>query len=384
MKFTITFTLILLLSFSTGFAQEVTTLTTITANGGISVKPNGEIIVSHFGPLPFVTGQEGRNIYSITPEGDVSLFAENVVRVGTGNTIDSQGNIYQGSFQENKVIKLDSDGNVIDNNFAAANGAVGVLAIENDTILVCSCGTNSVLKVAQDGSSSVFASGPEFNCPNGITKDEQGIVYVSNFSDGRVTKITRNGTATTLGNTGSSSGGHVAFRHVDQMLYLTSYQTHRLYKMDLSGNSTPFAGTGASGAMDAMDAMQATFAKPNGLEFSPNGCSLYITQDEDVLREILFTDGVCDNTGFEDIDLNPMFNVYPNPARERFTVENESSSTIQSIQLVGLSGRMIISWNQSINSEYVLPVTLNAGIYFLKLYLDNSETVLVKKMVINR
>ena len=351
-------TLFIILFLSQCFSQEVTTLTTITANGGVSVAPNGDIYVSHFGPLPFVPGQEGRNIYKVSPEGNVFLFAEDVVLVGTGNTFDSQGNLYQGSFQENKVIKLNNQGNIIDNNFASANGSVGVLAIENDTILICSCGTNSIMKVAQDGNSSVFASGSFFNCPNGITKDEQGIVYVSNFSDGRVTRITRNGTATTLGNT-NSSGGHVAYRSVDQLLYLTSYQDHRLFIMDLNGNVEEFAGTGVPGADDATNPLQATFAKPNGLEFSPDGCSLYISQDEDVMREIKFTDGACDNTGIENLDDNDLLHIFPNPVYETFEVINNSNIEIKSVKIFDGLGRLVFDGN---SNNYDLS-NLISGIY---------------------
>ena len=359
-------------------AQEVTTLTSIVANGGVTVESNGDIIASHFGPLPFIPGQEGKNVYRITPNGDVTLLSEDVVLVGTGNTTDSQGNIYQGSFQENKIVKLDHLGNVVDDNFASVSGPVGVLAIANDTIVVCSCNSNAVLKIAQDGSSMIFATGGSFACANGITMDDAGNLYTSNFSNGVITKISPDGTTSILGDTGSGSG-HIAFRSLDQMLYIASYGSHQIFRMDLSGNLDTFAGTGAIGALDNTDPLQATFSKPNGIEVSNDGCSLYITQDEDVLREIKFLDGSCNQTGIENLDHSYSFGIIPNPVFDTFRIENYTHIPLRAVKFIDVSGAVVIEIDRDIPNEIDIS-SLPSGIYTL-LLTNYSGRRFVKKMI---
>ena len=237
---TLKYTLILFLIASPflTFSQRVTTLATVTANGGVTLDKEGNLYVAHFGPLPFVTGQEGKNIYKITTAGDVSLFVENQLNVGSGNHFDSQGFMYQSSFQSGTILKIDPDGNVVNPNFAAVSGPVGITVGDNDTMLVCSCNSNAILKIAQQGDISTFASGSSFACANGITKDDNGNFYTTNFSDGSITKIEADGTTTTLGNT-ENGNGHIAYRKKDQKLYIASYGANRIYRMDLSGNVTP-------------------------------------------------------------------------------------------------------------------------------------------------
>ena len=362
-------------------AQEVKTVTDITANGGVSVDVDGNIIVSHFGPLPFVAGLEGKNIYKITPDGDVTLLSENVVMVGTGNTIDSQGFIYQGSFQENKVVKLDNSGLVVNSSFVEVSGPVGVMAIENDTILVCSCNANIVIKVAPDGSSTTFASGSVFNCANGITKDDDGNVYTTNFSDGRITKITSDGVASTIGNT-NAGNGHIAFRSANQMFYIASYSSNRIFRMDLDGSIEHFAGTGAFGANDSVDPLLATFANPNGIEVSNDGCSLYISQDEDVLREIAFNDSGCSSTGIKELNKNKLFEIFPNPITSSFQIVNNSKLPgIKSVSIYDILGSQIVMENFENSQEIFLNKRVSGGIFLIKITSMDGQDY-IKKVVV--
>ena len=63
--------------------------------------------------------------------------------------------------------------------------------------------------------------------------------------------------------------------------------------MSKSGTMALFAETGKSGAVDHIDPIMSTFSKPNCIVISSDGCSLYITQDENVIREIKFNDSSC-------------------------------------------------------------------------------------------
>lgn len=268
--------------------QTITSITNIQANGGVAIDEEGNIYAAHFGPLPFVAGEEGKNLYKINKEGVKSTLVDGLLNVGTGICIDSKGYIYQGNFLGNRIYKIDDQGNIVNNEFASISGPVGLAVISNDTIVVCECKTNSLKKISQDGVIETFASGNFFSCVNGITKDGEGNLYTTNFRDGRISKINPEGKVTTLGST-TFGNGHLVYRDVDQMLYIASYSGHRIYKMDAkSGDVKVFAGSGEIGMADSENLLEATFNKPNGITISNDGIYLFITQDNNVIRKIDF------------------------------------------------------------------------------------------------
>ena len=341
-------------------AQEVSTFVDITANGGISVDHEGNLFMAHFGPLP-PNPSIGKDIYKITPAGEITLFVDGQLDVGSGNSIDSQGNLFQSNFSTGKIFKIDPTGTTIDFNFATISGPVGITTGENDTLYICACGTNEVKKVSPDGNVLPFASGLFFNCANGITTDHEGNIYTTNFSDGRITKITPEGSIETLGTSSTFGNGHITYRHIDQMFYIASYGGHRIYRMDLSGNAELFAGTGSAGSEDSTDPLLATFNKPNGIEISPDGCSLYISQDDDVLREIKFADAEC-LSKIEQLEFLPDLKMYPNPASEKIMFENKSNLNITSITITNSQGKRV----RIIKSDYIKEIDISnlaTGIY---------------------
>lgn len=359
-------------------AQLVTTLAEVTANGGVSVDVDGYIYAAHFGPLPIVGGLQGRNIYKISPDGIVSLFVDGELNVGSGNNFDSQGFLYQSNFLGNNIIKIAADGAVVDPNFATVTGPVGITVIENDVLVVCECSTNTVKKITQNGEVSILASGDSFACVNGITQDEAGNFYTTNFGDGRITKITPAGSTSTIGAT-PLGNGHITFRAKDQHFYIASYSTNRIFKMSLDGVVSPFAGTGAAGAMDAEDPKIATFTKPNGIEISRDGCSLYITQDENVIREIKFTDSVCASAQEVIMDAQAVV-IYPNPTPGQVIVENKSTTEFHSITVWNSDGKMV----RQLEAAAVLDLsTLSAGVYLLKMLALDGK-IIVKQVVVRK
>ena len=374
-----TITCLLLFSPILCLSQEVSTLANVTANGGISVDDEGNIYVAHFSPLP-PNPSIGKNIYKIKPDGEVSIFVDGQLNVGSGNSFDNAGFLYQSNFATGKIYKIDTLGNVVDDNYATINGPVGITLGPGNVLFVCGCGDNTVKRITSGGTLLDFASGTAFNCANGITTDDNGNIYTTNFSDGRITKIVTGGGMQTLGST-PAGNGHIAYRSNDQMLYIASYSGNRIYKMDLSGNVELFAGTGSPGTANSTDPLQATFDKPNGIAFSPNGCSLYITQDGNVLREIKFADASC-TTSIQLVDDYVGLNIYPNPASDNIYIENTQNIIINSISIFDVYGKLI-SEIKSVENNLINISYLNTGIYSFMISINNGEK-LVKKIAVNR
>ena len=336
MKFYSTFIFLLFYVFTQG--QEVTTLATVTANGGISVGPDGILYVAHFGPLP-PNAAIGKNMYKITPTGDVSLFVDGAFSVGSGNTYHSSGFIFQSNFATGDIMKIDLDGNVVDPSFTNISGPVGIAEGPDSNLYICSCNTGTVKKVLMDGTTSNFVSSVNFACANSITFAGDGNFYTTNFSNGTIHKITPAGDLSVLGTT-PAGNGHIIFRENDQHLYIASYTGQRIYKMDLDGNHTLIAGTGGPGAFNSPDPLLSTFTKPNGINISPDGCSLYISQDEDVLRAIKFSDGACASSTTIPLP-KAKIEVYPNPAEGFLQIKNPEQKKIVKISIIDSLGRTL-------------------------------------------
>ena len=359
-----------------GHLQEVTTLATLTANGGVTLDSVGNLYVAHFGPLP-PNPAIGRNIYKVTPEGAVSLFVDDELRVGSGNSI-AGGFLYQSNFAANVIYQIDLEGNIVNPNYATIAGPVGIATGNDSSLYVCSCVDGAVKKITPDGNVTDFATGSFFACANGITIDDDGNLYTTNFSDGRITKITASGNAETLGST-PVGNGHITYRAADQMLYIASYSGHQIFKMDLAGNATLFAGTGAVGAVDATNPLEATFNRPNGIELSPDGCSLYVTQDNDVIREIKFGDTAC-LSDVQSLDENPHLKLYPNPSTGKIIFENLGEVRITSISIFDVKGSVVMKMTS--NRSGVIDVsTLSPGTYIV-LMKDQAGGMYHKKMIL--
>lgn len=77
-------------------------------------------------------------------------------------------------------------------------------------------------------------------------------------------------------------------------------------------------------------------------------------------------------------DIN--MDVYPNPLSNYFMIDLSSENTIQTINLLDLSGRTICTWAGS-QTQYDLPTNILSGTYFIQIYTNNSVTN--KTIVIN-
>ncbi len=361
----------------TSFSQEVSTFTTVTANGGVSVDEAGNIFVAHFGPLP-PNPNIGKSIYKITSDGTVSIFVDGQLKVGSGNGFDSQGFLYQSNFADNVIYKISPDGQVLDNEFANVFGPVGITAGREDTLYICSCSTNSIKKISPDGTLINFATSSHFNCPNGITIDDDYNLYTTNFNNGKIIKITPAGESQLLGST-PVGNGHLTYRSKDQMLYIASYTGQQIFKMDLLGAVELLAGTGTLGNKDAIHPLEASFNKPNGIEVSPDECSLYISQDGDVMRRIQFTDSEC-LSRIENLGGHSTLKLHPNPSSGQVFLKNPDQIKIASVLIFDVLGKQVKPILGGTLPEYDLS-SLPTGIYTF-IVIEETGARHYKKIVI--
>lgn len=260
---------------------ETDIMTTLAKNipigtGGVSIGADGNIYLSDFG---ITLNGGGDKIYKVTPDGETSVFATGL-NGAAGSDFDDDGNLYQSNITGNTISLVSPEGVV--STFISANtqlrNPVGLIHEKvSDTefnLYVTSCGGNTILKIDQDKNIIELASGSLFSCPNGITKDEEGNLYVTNFNNANIIKITPEGNTTIFKTLPGGQNTHPVY--FGGKIYVVARGALGIYEVDLaSGQETLIAGNGAKGIRDGQ-ALKAQFSRPNDIDITPDGKTLYI------------------------------------------------------------------------------------------------------------
>lgn len=245
-------------------------------SGGLSIGPQGNLYSAEFGDF-LGGGSGGTRVFRITPEGETEVFAEGL-RGASGNEFGKDGALYQSNIRAGKVSRISPDGTVAD--FAVENlvNPVGIATGKDGLLYVADCGANRIVRLDQEGDSTVFSSGGPLSCPNGITVDDQGTFYVSNFYNGDVVRITESGEASRLLTLPGNNNGHLIYHQGG--LFVVGRGAHQIFRVSLDGEFEVLAGSGEKGGGDG-DGAGAQFCYPNDIAVSPDGRYLYVNEVAD-------------------------------------------------------------------------------------------------------
>ncbi|MEL0650446.1 hypothetical protein V6246_03370 [Algibacter sp. TI.3.09] len=186
-----------------------------------------------------------------------------------------------------------------------------VVTLENTDIIFAQEITIGLIDVIEALTASTFAGSTEgyvdgdisiatFNRPTGMATDDAGNIYVTEYGNHTVRKITPAGLVSTLvgGFNGFADGTGTdakLFRPtdiimgVDGFLYVADSSNNRIRKVSLAGVVTTFAG-GSSGFVDGMGTA-AKFNKPSGLTTDADG-NIYVADLENQSIRKITTAGV--------------------------------------------------------------------------------------------
>jgi len=265
--------------------QQVETLAAnlYGGTGGLSVDKTGNVYSSDFGP--FLGAVQNLlpqcKIFKITPAGIVTVFADSI-KGASGSHFDKRGNLYQSNIISKEITRITPDGAKTTITADSLFSPVGVIVNDDNSLIVCNCGNNTLRKVNADGTSVLFVKSELLKCPNGITMDNNGQYYVSNFYDSSVVKVTPSGEASVLAKIPGNNNGHL--NYYDGYLYVVARAAHQIYKVSMTGEVELFAGSGKRGRADG-DRLAASFNFPNDLDFSPDGKFLYVNEEADTLSD---------------------------------------------------------------------------------------------------
>lgn len=333
------FTLVALaLSFALAtFAQRVETVAgpSPRVNNGLVVHSSGLIYASDL----FGSGFNGTTINAFTPDGESHTLIASAISRPAGLAFGPAGDLYCAVFSGGNVIKIDAEGTKTDV-ATGINQPSGLIFDDNWNLYVTAYGSNRLYKVTPEGESTIFATG--FSQPVGIARDPEGFIYVADLQDSDIWKVDSEGTKELLCNVDDDPLGFMTW--AAGYLYVTATGSNKIYRISPDGTVEHFAGNGIASSVDGYG-VQASFRDPDGIAASPNGDTLYVSEnDNNLLRRILLNET---SAGERNDHLPGSFKLgsnYPNPfnAGTRFTITLEQSDLVQ-VRVHNLMGQMVAS-----------------------------------------
>ncbi|MDR6534325.1 NHL repeat-containing protein [Variovorax soli] len=177
----------------------------------------------------YVMDTDNEVVRKVTPAGDVTTLAASAAPgYSDGVAVDANGNVYIADYDNNAIRKITPSGDVsilagstngsADGTGIAAqfNGPAGLDVDANGNVYVADYGNNMIRKITPDGVVTTLAgsttrgsadgqgAAASFNKPNGVKVDASGNAYVADASNHLIRKITPDGVVTTLA--GSTPG----------------------------------------------------------------------------------------------------------------------------------------------------------------------------------
>lgn len=333
----------------TGEVPTVLLVSTLAGQPGVYGSTDGSGSAARFG-TPVATAVDSfGNIYvadwtqhvirKITPEGVVSTWAGQAGSAGSadgtgtaarfnypqGLVADKGGNLYVADRSNNTIRKIDAfgvvttlagtagaSGNTNGTGSAARfNGPVSITVDPSGNIYAGEISGNTIRKITSEGVVTTLAGSPNaagsadgtgpvarFERPLALTTDTSGNVYVADYGNRLIRKITPSGVVTTVAGSAGQTG------HVDGMgsaarltgpigiaadgqgnLFVSEFDDHTIRKITPGGEVSTIAGKpGTMGFADGA-AMNARFSGPVGLAISPDGLMYLATYGGSALRK---------------------------------------------------------------------------------------------------
>lgn len=247
----------------------------LPANDGLSIDKNGNIYASNFGSFGATTGN-GTQVYKISPDGSVRLFADSLDGP-LGSTIDRNGNLVVVSGGINgKISRITQTGK---REILATIGGwpAGVTTDLHNNIYITNYLNPTIHKISRDGVLSTFIEDERLRGSVGIVfDDKRNEMYVANYNDGKIYRLSLRGDLSQVADLDVVEGfgvGYITLMY--GRIFATGIGNNYIYEISLKGDIRIVAGTGNAAHRDG-PAHEAEFFNPNGITANPFTYSLYV------------------------------------------------------------------------------------------------------------
>jgi len=289
---------------------------------GIAFDSAGDLLISDTANQRIRKVDHTTGVISLIAGDGYPGFIDNATPASTGRmnnpakvSADSAGNIYVGDTANHRIRKITASTNTI-STFAgtgatgdlatvpatelALNSPAGVAVDTNGLVYIADTANNRILRidangniyriagtdVAGYGGEGALAAGAPLNAPSAVAVDTAGNVYVADTGNHRIRKFTVGGTISTIagtGNGGFNSDGTASTAQVNSpkalafdpsgKLLVADTANNRIRRIDLTGTPTitTVAGGGTSGLGDGAAATSATLNTPTAVAVNKDG-----------------------------------------------------------------------------------------------------------------
>lgn len=263
-------------------AAVVKTIANVPSPSGIAIDNQGNL---------FVTAFDENRIYKITPSGVKSIFAG----TGSAGSVDGSGTF--ASFSGPGGIVIDNAGNL----YIADQ-------VNNKIRKITPTGVVSTLAGSGNaGAANGLGLAANFNNPDGLIADKQGNIYVADTKNNLVRKITPAGLVSTFAGSGTAASVDglataASFNYptglaidASDNLYVADYKNNLIRKITPAGLVTTLAGTGVPGNNNGKPE-SASFYGPIEVEFDAVGNLIVNEFINNLIRRINLTGYTIDKT----------------------------------------------------------------------------------------
>lgn len=173
---------------------------------------------------------------------------------------------------------------------------IGITVDPAGNTFIADANNNAIRKIYPSGVVTTFAGGngagfadgtgmaAKFNYPTGLASDKNGNIYVADFSNNAIRKITTSGVVTTITSTGLNLPYGLAIDGANNIIVTDTYN-NMIKKVTQAGEITIIAGNGGSSLTDGLGTA-ASFYLPYGVVLD-NGGNIYVTDhNNNAVRKI--------------------------------------------------------------------------------------------------
>jgi hypothetical protein len=275
--------------------------------------------------------------------------------------VDRTGNIYIMDPRDERIRKINPDG------------------------IISTCAGNGTSGFSGDGGPATSA---QVNNPCAICTDSIGNLYIADYGNNRLRKVTTDGIISTIaGNGGPGSGGDgnpatiAALGTPDGVaidrsgnIYVSEFNRYRVRKISPNDTITTIAGGGISGySGDGGSATAALLSAPSGVGVDSKG-NIYVSDPGNANVRKIFMDSTSRLSVPGISELQPLVHIMPNPNRGAFILTLKTGLTCQAkVSITDMIGRVVKETYITTNKETQLMLDAPSGIYLLSTQTPNQR-----------
>ena len=216
-----------------------------------------------------------------------------------GVAVDAAGNVYVADYGNNLIRKITPEGGVTTlagsgapgfangtGTAASFYGPVGIAADAAGNVYVADYGNNLIRKITPNGVVTTFAGAGNagyFNGPTGVAVGAGGNVYVADYGNDRVAQINGDGDIITIAHLYYPSGLTLG---ADGNIYVSLPKYNQVWQINSENQAVPFAGSGTSGSDNGLSSAASFFA-PSGIATGAAGNIYVADSGNNLVRKIV-------------------------------------------------------------------------------------------------